>query len=221
MNQKTIIKGSLKDIRLLINQSPQLLNSLLKNKIKEISKSEINWISPLKENKYIEYQDEEFINKIGVKLKYKLYDFWPNKGPHWDGLGKTDDNVIFLIEAKANIKEIVTPESQAKSSKSIDLISRSLYETKTYLGIENSVDWSGKFYQYTNRIAHLYFLRVQNKIPTYLINIYFINDESVNGPKSRVEWESALEVMKTYLGVRNNKLSKYIIDLFIDINDII
>ena len=50
-----------------------------------------------------------------------------------------------------------------------------------------------------------------------MVNIYFINDKSVNGPKTKEEWLSAIQVMKKYLGVGRHKLSKYMIDLFIDV----
>ncbi|CCU78960.1 hypothetical protein HSACCH_01023 [Halanaerobium saccharolyticum subsp. saccharolyticum DSM 6643] len=41
-----------------------------------------------------------------------------------------------------------------------------------------------------------------NNIQAYLINIYFINDKSVNGSKSKVEWIGAIKVVKNYLGIK-------------------
>lgn len=89
-----------------------------------------------------------------------------------------------------------------------------------YLNIKNDVDWSGTFYQYINRLAHLYFLRVINNIDAFLVNIYFMNDKTVNGPKSKDEWLAAIKVMKLYLGLSHHKLSKYMIDLFIDVDNL-
>ena len=122
------------------------------------------------------------------------------------------------MEAKANIPEIVSPATAASPDSKKKIVT-ALNETKKHLGINNDVDWSGKFYQYTNRLAHLYFLREQNNIPTYLVNIYFMNDKEVNGPQSKREWQAAIDVMKSYLGVGHHKLTKYIIDLFIDVDD--
>ena len=87
------------------------------------------------------------------------------------------------------------------------------------MNINSNVDWSGTFYQYTNRLAHLYFLREKNSIPTWLINIYFVNDKEVKGPECKKEWLAALQVAKSYLGTSHHKLSKYKIDLFIDVED--
>jgi len=64
-------------------------------------------------------------------------------------------------------------------------------------------------------------LRVINGVDAYLVNIYFLNDKAVKGPKTKEEWEAAIQVMKTYLGVGRHKLSKYMIDVFIDVNEII
>jgi hypothetical protein len=211
-------KGSLKDIQKLINDNVLLLDTLIKQKFKELRAKNIEWKSPIKSDDYAEYRDTDFIKKLWIKIKIPLSSFWPTRGPQWDGLGRTSENEIFLIEAKANIPEVVSPATQA-SKNSLSLIEKSLADTKKYLGITNNVSWSGKFYQYSNRIAHLYFLRVLNKIPAYLINIYFINDKSVSGPKCREEWIGAVQVVKAYLGLSNNKLSKYTADIFIDVND--
>jgi len=158
-------KGSLKDIQLLINEHPEILNALLKSKISELKSEKIEWLSPLKSDDFAEYRDDDFIKLLDLKLSKPLTDFWPKRGPQWDALGKCND-IVFLIEAKANIPEIASPGTKAKteSKKKIDA---SLKWTKNELGIIKEVDWSSKFYQYTNRLAHLCFLRSQN-IPAYL-----------------------------------------------------
>ncbi|MBK9292657.1 MAG: hypothetical protein IPM52_13685 [Bacteroidetes bacterium] len=54
----------------------------------------------------------------------------------------------------------------------------------------------------------------------YQLNIYFIGDKSVSGPESKQEWENALKVLKLYLGVTHHKLSKYMADVFIYVNQL-
>lgn len=69
--------------------------------------------------------------------------------------------------------------------------------------------------------AHLYYLREKNKIKAHLLFIYFINDVSVYGPKTKDEWLGAIQTMECYLGLaKNYKLRKYIHDIFIDVNDL-
>lgn len=213
-------KGSLKDIQVLINKNQDYFNKKIKSKLKDLENDEIIWTSPLESDNYAEYRDDDFLNNIGLDPEeIQLDKFWPRQGPQWDALGKTESGKVFLIEAKANIPEIVSDRTKAKN-KSKCLIDYSLNETKQFLNINNETDWSGKFYQFTNRIAHLYFLREKCKKPTYLINIYFIGDKTVSGPKTIQEWEGALKVLYTYFGIGKHKLRKYMLDLFIDVNDL-
>lgn len=218
--QKSDGHGSLKDIQLLVNKNVSLIDNYLKNIFMGFSNDEIIWTSPLEQDDFAEYRDNDFLLKVGLDPnRINLDKFWPTRGPQWDALAKTKNGKIILVEAKANIPELVSPATGAKK-KSKCLIDYSLCETKKYLNITNDIDWSGKFYQYTNRLAHLYFLREKCKEQAYLINIYFIGDKTVLGPKTKQEWDGALKVLKTYLGISRHKLSKYTADIFIDINDL-
>ena len=207
--------GSLKDLQILINEKSNLLDKEISNMLnRNIS---VTWKSPIKSDQFAEYRDEDFLKLLNLesKIKIPLENFWPKLGPQWDALGLNDETV-FLVEAKANIPEIVSPPTGAgpeSKSKIID----SFAEVKEYLNINNSIDWTGTFYQYVNRIAHLYYLKILNGIDAYLINIYFLNDKSVDGPTTKEEWNGALTVIKQYLGIsKRNKLDKYIFDIFID-----
>jgi len=212
--------GSLKDIQVLINKNQDLIDNLLKSRFTDLKNEKIIWTSPIEEDDFAEYRDNDFLIKIGLNPnEIQLDQFWPSRGPQWDALAKTKNGKAILFEAKANIPEIVSPATGAsKNSKKV--IEKSLYETKTFLNITNDIDWSGKFYQYTNRLAHLYFLREKHGKQIFLVNIYFIGDDTVSGPKTKQEWDGALKVMHTYLGLTRHKLSKYITDFFIDIKDL-
>jgi hypothetical protein len=216
--QKSNGKGSLKDIQLLINQSSNLLEEAFINQLQLSQNTKFKWLSPLVNDEYKEYRDDDFIKLLEIdSLKVALSDFWPRLGPQWDGLCKCEEKVL-LIEAKANIPEILSPATSATGN-SLKQIESSLSEVKRFIGSKSSADWSKHFYQYTNRLAHLYFLREINNIPTYLIFIYFIGDKTVNGPDTIEEWKGALKLMKQYLGIdKNHKLSPYIIDIFINVD---
>jgi len=212
--------GSLRDIQLLVNRNVKLIDQHIKNIFPDLNNDTIIWKSPLKIDNYAEYRDNDFIKIVGLaNEEIKLREFWPVRGPQWDALATTANKKIILVEAKANIPEVVSPGTCA-GEKSKNLIIKSLNETKLYLGIKNNIDWSGKFYQYTNRLAHLYFLRVKCSKPAYLINIYFIGDKSVNGPSTKGEWKAALQVLNSHLGVSQHKLSKYMSNIFIDYKDL-
>jgi len=211
--------GSLLDIQLLVNEYPQLFTEKICKAIKTNSNS-IDWVSPQRNDGFAEYRDDDFLDKLGItSLNLPLNEFWPKKGPQWDALGRGNKGDYFLVEAKANVREIVSPPTSA-SSQSLKRIKTSLTSCKEYLKINNSSNWAGTFYQYTNRIAHLYFLRVLNKQPAFLIFVYFVGDESVSGPNSIVEWRAALTVLEGYLGLSAHRLKKYIAEVFVDVREI-
>jgi hypothetical protein len=214
------VKGSLRDIQRLVNKNVGIINREIITAFPEIRTEKIEWQSPLDHDGFAEYRDNDFIDKVGLnRHEINLHKFWPLRGPQWDALATTTEKKIILVEAKANIPEIVSSATGA-SPKSKKIIIKSLKETKDYLGIKNDIDWSGRFYQYTNRLAHLYFLREKCNKPAFLVNIYFIGDDTVLGPKTKQEWDGALKVLHTYLGLSRHKLSKYMADIFIEINDL-
>lgn len=190
--QKSNGKGSLKLIQTLVNEYQHVLNS----KLAHLTSEQISWVSPLASEEYAEYRDRTFLEKLKVDpvVINKLIDFWPRNGPQWDALGKYSDNGVLLVAAKANLPELKSPSRVAKSPQSRQLISQSLEATKAYIGAQPDADWTSIYYQYVNRLAHLYFLRVLHDIPAYLIMIYFIGDETVVGaPTSQEQWRLQLK----------------------------
>jgi hypothetical protein len=171
----------------------------------------------LNDDDYSEYRDQAFIDLLELNLKEKpLEDFWPEGGPQWDALGRSSSENLFLVEAKSHVGELIST-MKAKDEDSARAIRSSLQETKRFLGSNAQVDWSCGFYQYTNRLAHVYLLRQLNKLPAYLLFVYFINDTEMKGPTSINEWKGAIELLHSYLGIRRHKLKDAVTDIFIDI----
>jgi len=213
-------KGSKKWVQRLINDKPEILNKHLKRNLRFTSDDEIQWRSPLKEDDYAEYRDQDFIDRLGVVLeKVFLRNFWPTRGPQWDALGRSSKGNIFLVEAKSHIPEMIST-LQAKDSHSLTKIHDNLKKTKSFLNAKTMVDWSIGFYQYTNRLAHLYLLRELNQLPAYLLFIYFINDSEMKGPTTTEEWKGAIHLLHSYLGSSRHKLQRFISDIFIDVDKI-
>jgi len=218
--QHLAAKGSQKWIQKLINEKPDLLTSPIGTQLDLPGTEIITWLSPIADDEYSEYQDQAFLDLLGIKLsKVSLSDFWPSRGPVWDGLGKSDTGRVFLVEAKSHISEVLSPKTGA-GVKSLRQIKKSLNETKTFLHSNSDHDWTTIFYQYTNRLAHLYLLGALNEVPAYLVFVYFVNDKDMNGPKSVDEWIGALSLLKSYLGVTRHRLDKYVAEIFIDVKDI-
>jgi len=215
--QGPAVKGSQKWIQKLVNEKPDLLNSLIRTRLDLPDTDTITWLSPIAEDECAEYQDQAFLDLLGITLpKFSLSDFWPSRGPVWDGLGRSKTGKVFLAEAKSHISELLSPKTGA-GEKSLRKIKKSLDDTKTFLNSNSDHDWSSIFYQYTNRLAHLYLLRALNEVPAYLVFVYFVNDEDMNGPQSIDEWNGALSLLRSYLGIGRHRLKKYIADIFIDV----
>lgn len=89
------------------------------------------------------------------------------------------------------------------------------------LGVDPVVDWSRVLYQYTNRLAHLYLLREANRVRAFLVFLYFVGNREMGGPSTAGKRESAIRVVKGVLGLgEGHKLSKYVLDVFIDVAQI-
>jgi len=224
MPQKPASRGSQKWIQLLVNRAPHLLDRAIARHLSFSPTDKIVWLSPLAQDAYAEYRDEMFLSKIEARAEVApLSGFWPARGPQWDALGRTSRGEPLLIEAKAHIPELLSPPTQA-TGRSVSVIRTSLDRVKRAVGSRAAADWSGVYYQYTNRLAHLYFLRSLNRIPAYLVFVYLLNDADMQGPKTAEEWAGAIRLVHAQLGIDEARLAKAlgaaVTDVFIDVADI-
>ena len=223
--QARATRGSQRWLQDLINDCPKLLDAAIQRETSDIS-TPIEWVSPLADANFKEYRDAEFLEKLGVSLDcVPLGEFWPPNGPHWDALGKTDDGQIILLEAKAYVEEMVSSPIGATGENSLALIRESLETVKSHVKSRSPADWSTAFYQYNNRLAHLYLLRTLNGIPAFLVNLHFLNADEMASertvPKTVDEWKSAITLQERFLGIRpKHALSRYAIHAFADTRDI-
>jgi hypothetical protein len=207
--QKRAQRGSQRWIQLLVNEHPLVLNTA-------IGATGITWLSPLPKDKYAEYRDEDVLQRLGVTASRRpLESFWPQGGPLWDALGRASSGEVVLVDANAHIAELLAPPSQVPEE-SLAMVRQSLAETASALGAVPGTDWSARFPQYTNRLAHAHFLHNVNRIPTRLVFLYLIGVEDVHGPRDRAEWDAALTILYEALGIRGKRL-RFKTDVFIDI----
>ena len=223
--QARATRGSQRWLQDLVNDCPKLLDAAIRGESQEIS-TPIRWVSPLADDDFAEYRDAEFLERLGVSLNdVSLDEFWPPRGPQWDALGKTDGGQVVLLEAKAHVEEMVSARTGA-SEESRALIRESLKSVKRHVKSRSPARWTTAFYQYNNRLAHLYLLRTLNWIPAFLVNLHFLNaDEMASDrtvvPKTVDEWKSAITLQERFLGIRpKHALSRYSIHAFVDTREI-
>jgi len=211
-------KGSLKWIQLLINRHADLLSDKIREQAPDLQGEAITWLSPLESDEFAEYRDGSFLARLGLQaLSVELAEFWPRLGPQWDALGMTSQGYPLLVEAKANIPELIS-HCGAKDPDSLRLIADRLKETQKWLGCRSTKDWMRDFYQYANRLAHLYFLRELQGKDAFLVFVYFVND-TTHIPTSFQEWRGALQLQKKLMGLAPSRL-RHVIDIFLDVNEI-
>jgi hypothetical protein len=213
-------RGSQKWLQVAVNQSPDMLNHAILDAAGLAPSTSIDWVSPLAVEDYVEYRDRELLDRLRIDLPYRsLASFWPRRGPVWDGLARTAEGELLLVEAKAHIAEMVSPPSRA-SAASLRMIDKALAETQQALAPRSAVSWSGTFYQLTNRLAHLYLLRALNRQPARMVFLYFVGDREIGGPETRAEWEGAIKVTEIYLGLGRHKLSRFVHHVFVSVKDL-
>ena len=229
-------RGSRRWLQVLVNCRPEMLSDSIAQHLHELP-DDIDWRSPLWEDHYAEYRDRSFLDRLAGSMYYRapaqpqqdLAVFWPRFGPQWDALAVTDKGQVLLVEAKAHIPEMVTAPTQARGESALQQISDSLGRVKSFVNSKAPVDWSTSFYQYANRLAHLYWMREVNGHDAYLVNLFFLNDKEMNGPSSVSEWQAAIRLQEVFLGVRQASQTGYAIDpwvgafsldVFVDVSEI-
>jgi hypothetical protein len=211
--------GSQRWLQVAVNRKPQLLLSALQRSGAVGPRVSVKWYSPLREEGFREYRDQMALDKAGVgiaKLKKPLEEFWPARGPVWDALGVTSEGRPLFIEAKAHIPEAASPGTKA-SAASRELIVRSLVEARHFYAPRAKAIWSELFYQYANRLAHQYFLRQVNDVPSTLVFLYFVNADDMLGPMSEEEWNGAVRLIHAVLGLPKDLKSYGVFDAFLDV----
>ena len=211
-------RGSQKWVQHLVNGASEQLDRAIAGSLTVPLKQPIEWLSPLRVASYAEYRDTAFLECLGLSHHAaSLQGFWPLSGPRWDALGRAG-NRYFLVEAKANIPELIS-DCQASATHSREMIAAAMRCTQQWLGAHPRIDWLTGFYQYANRLAHLYFMREIAKEDAYMVFLYILNDPT-HIPTSRVEWRGALELQKLLLGLGGRPYRDYVLSVFLDAADI-
>ncbi|PIP97521.1 MAG: hypothetical protein COW75_05530 [Rhodobacterales bacterium CG18_big_fil_WC_8_21_14_2_50_71_9] len=183
-----------------VEQRPDLLQS---------DAAPIRWLSPLRDDAFAEYRDEAFLERLGLGEHAPLLRaFWPARGPQWDALGWSAEGPV-LVEAKAHIGEFLTPPTKA-GAESLRRIAESLAAVQADLGAAPGCDWTARFYQYANRLAHLWWLH-RIGVGGQLLFVSFLGDDDMGGPDEAATWQAAFRVADYALGLpARHALSRHI-----------
>ena len=198
----SIPHGSQRLLQTAVSRRPELLTAALRKAGALDRRESIEWRSPIASESFREYRDAAALRALGIEghLKVPLAEFWPPRGAVWDALGVTSGGRPLLLEAKAHIPEAASPGTKA-TPKSRALIERSLESARRHYAPKASASWSGHFYQYANRLAHQFWLKSKNEVPSALVFLYFTNAVDMDGPATEEEWRGAERLIHAVLGL--------------------
>lgn len=170
----------------------------------------IIWKSPLAHENYKEYQDDflkqyyddEDMWKIS---KQSLRTHWAKNGPVWDGIGLVEGITkkgLILVEAKSHLRETHS-KIKATSAHSLAHISKTISYTQAQFGSTTSLTpWLNEYYQLANRLSFLHILNQELQIPTWLILVQFINDDT-HIRTSKEQWLAHYQQVFHTLGINH------------------
>lgn len=197
-------------LRVAVNEQTTAFDAKVREALSLPTNELIQWLSPVATDEYAEYYDRSFLTLLGVDdSKAPLETFWPASGPRWDGLAKTSGGKVILVEAKAHIAEAVDYGCRA-GPQSLELIEKSLARAKRAYRARAEAVWIRPFYQYANRLAHLYYLRQLVGADAYLLFVCLTDAPDVLAPASAAEWRGAIAAIDCALGIGSHPFRNHI-----------
>ena len=153
---------------------------------------------PLQAEAYKEYQLKEpkiisevlGLSREGFKERFS---FWPTNQPHWDAIAlSSDEKILYLFEAKAHPKEILSKIS-AVNLNSIEKITNSMRKVFKEISVadeKNFVAWMKKYYQLGNRFTFLHFMNRMTfpKIKRTVLVLLNITNDKTYIATSKTDW---------------------------------
>ena len=106
--------GSQRQIQTYVNRRRADLDAAILRGLPELAAegAQFEWVSPLEEERFNEYQDGVFLGALGLlDLSGMLAEFWPQGGPVWDALARVNlpgshRTGVLLVEAKSYPQEM-------------------------------------------------------------------------------------------------------------------
>lgn len=213
--------GSQRWLQVAIAHAPTLLDDAFCEAGAIAPGETLGWCSPLAATQFTEYRDERAFEALGIaELPIKpLEDFWPRRGPVWDGLALTSHDNFIFVEAKAHIPEVLSPPTRAGEASRKQILA-ALEEARRFYAPRSKKVWAEHFYQYCNRLALHYFLSEVNQLPSKLVFLDFYNAREMNGPISPAQWQGATKLIHAFLGLPESLEDRGVHHAYVDVRQL-
>jgi hypothetical protein len=178
------------------------------------------WVSPLAEEGYEEYWNERFLERLDLLDDHleSFREFWPFKPwlngkvnprgtPHWDAIARVPltagDRGAVMVEAKAHRGELVKPKDRSKAdAKSLEKIRTSFAEVRGFYEVAaHAPPWETRYYQFCNRLAHLWWMNERAEVPTWLVWVLIVDDPVWRDRMTAPQWHRAVAAIKSEVGL--------------------
>lgn len=173
-------------------------------------------------------EDKELLNFDFIKdLKKEWRNYWAcgkgQTGLNWDAVGIASNGTIILVEAKANLDELLKTSPAGGCKESLDNNNKVISNILSKHRIMRTVDdWGVKCYQLANRLVALDFL-LSKGYKAELVYVLFENGFEYNCPENKSvsakEWIEAFGEELAKSGVEGTELGGHVHACIIDCNN--
>jgi hypothetical protein len=217
------LKGSKRHICWYVNDAREYLDAALFSAsptLAAAAASDIAWVSPLAADGYEELWNERFLQRLDLLDDHldSFQKFWPFKPwkdnkvsprgtPHWDAVARVPldggGRGVVMVEAKAHRGELVKPNDKSKADEqSLAKIKNSFARVRDYYGVPlASPAWESCYYQFCNRLAHLWWMNEQAEVPTWLVWALIVDDPVWRDRVTAPQWHRAFDDIKSKIGL--------------------
>ena len=179
------------------------LSAAIRDALPTLRGHRLRWVSPLATDDYAEFYDGAFLDALGLGEHREA--LRALRGPNWDALAVAEgpDAGVVLVEAKAHVGETPQPDRcWASSSRSRALIESSLTRARGHLGVSAALpSWTGHHYQVANRLAHVWWLHAERRVPTWLVFLGFTESPDWPDALTPEGWKIQVATALSSLGV--------------------
>jgi hypothetical protein len=219
----TSMKGSKRHICWYVNEAAGGLNAALFSASPSLAAAAVSdptWVSPLADEGYDELWNERFLERLDLLDEHleSFHEFWPFKPwsngkvnprgtPHWDAVARVPlsrgSQGVLMVEAKAHRGELLKPNDKSKAdAESLAKIRKSFGQVRNYFGVaETEPPWESGYYQFCNRLAHLWWMNERAKVPTWLVWVLIVDDSVWRDRMTAPQWHEAFQTIKRKVGL--------------------
>lgn len=143
-------------------------NSLWSGRLNALLEDELQWLSPLAKNNFVEYQlNQDELLKFFMTTSQEvnsIFAFWPRRQPSWDGIALGKQGTLYLFVAQSHMKE-KNGKLAAADPKNRELIRETMQRIQgTYFPKGEFNLWIDGYYQVANKLTFLRMFQERERI---------------------------------------------------------